>query len=1001
MGNGMRKVEKEMFHVVPRAAQGLLGYQTASRMNLIYLNTVNQVQDDETFPRIPNLCVKLKTDPSVVPVRNCSYKIPWALQKSTQEKLDKLERQGIIEPAPANTPWMSKLRSVAKGTNAAKDKNKEPERRLVINMRAVNEAIMRENHPMPYLENKLPMLSGAMIFTKLDLSSAFHHVELHPDSRDLTCFMTAKGPMRFTRLPFGINAAPEIFQKTMESILDGTEGNIVYMDDILIFAPTEQELERRTAKVLERLKENNLTINQEKSEYRKKTITFLGHEISGNGIKPTVDKIQAIMNFRLPKNKSELRSFLGLVTYIGAAVKNLSDRTTSLRQMLKKSARLEWNKHQTDAFNELKTYISSEVMERGFFQEKAETRLYTDASPSALGAVLVQLQLNRESDKLEERVILCISKSLTDTEQRYPQTHKEALAIVWAVEKLHYYLLGRQFVIYTDHEPLEFVFKRKNVSDKRAMTRAEGWALRLSIYNFTLRHVASGENIADSLSRICDQKDEPYEENYDEYGLFAVETSYEHLQYEWNRSRISEENIKAETETDEESKEIIHAISTNKWTGIGMKDYYQISDELTFIDGTIRRGTKIVLPSSLRKIALEAAHQGHVGASSVKRHLRAHFWWPKMDIDVETLRATCETCTLMQKDGPPAPMTRTKLPTRAWDYVAVDYYSSDEPVPVKILVLQDYFTKFVKSTFVKSTDAKEATNFLSKAFEDEGIPSKIISDNGPPFQSEEFSNWCKARQMRITKSTPALPRANGMVESFMKQLTRALRALKLNDNFNHLTVREAVKNMTFLYNRRPHSQTNRTPFSLLRGREPTDIFPSFQTYEPLSEELRNTIADKQMKGKIYSDSYNHAKEVSIEIGDEVAIKNISKRKLDSNFKPIWFKVINKNGSELTLEHDGKLIKRNSNQVAKRPKFPQPTQSTSSSHSQAAKISAKKGEETSTPVELSPPSPVEPASPRANVTPASEQRSKRERRPNPKYQGGDNVRLINDSEHKEY
>jgi RNase H-like domain found in reverse transcriptase/Reverse transcriptase (RNA-dependent DNA polymerase)/Integrase zinc binding domain/Integrase core domain len=929
VGNGLRHLQRESFHVINKAKRGLLGYETAKRMGLISLGLdINAVEESlGIFPKIPNLKIKLEVDPNVPPVRNCNYRIPWALKKSTQRQLDKLFAQNIIEHAPANTKWMSKLSSVEKGTNHGSERGKEPERRLVVNMRPVNEAIIRVNHPMPYLENYLPKLSGAKYFAKLDLSSAFYHIELHEDSRNLTAFMTEKGPMQFTRMPFGINAAPEIFQKTMESVLVDEKGGplpgiIIYLDDILIFGKTEEELHSRTECVLKALQKNNLTVNKLKSEFNKTKVVFLGHEISENGVKPAVDKLKAIENFRLPTCKSELRSFLGLVTYIGAAVENLSEKTAKLRDMIRKSAYFVWDPEKKKAFAALKEHIRKEVHERGFFQEEAETHLYTDASPTALGAVLVQVQPNESTNTSDKRVIMCVSKSLTETEKRYPQTHKEALAIVWSVEKLHFYLLGRQFIIYTDHEPLEFIFKQKNASDKRAMTRAEGWALRLSSYNYTLRHVSSEKNIADPLSRICEQEDEAYQENYDNYGLFEVELSFESLCYDWKKAKITEDLIKMETENDEESQELKEAIERgNIWDKWELKGYRQISDELSVVGGMIRRGTLIVPPKSIRKLVVESAHSGHAGPSSMKRHLRAHFWWPRMDDDIMKARQTCETCVLLQKDPPPAPMKRTPMPKSAWDFLALDYYSTEDPLSLKILVMQDYYSKYVKLTFVKSTDTKGATEFLEKAFDDEGMPSRIITDNGPPFQGDEFVNWCKSRKIKVTKSTPALPRANGMIERFMQSLSRVLRALKTNGNLTTTNAFKAVKLLVFTYNRRPHSVTERTPFSLLKGRESSDIFPAASNDQVSQEyeELEPVVTHKQLEGKRYMDKYAHAKDVEVSVGDEVAIKNVSKSKLDSNFKPVWYKVVEKKGTELTLELGGKFTKRNANHVVKRPK----------------------------------------------------------------------------------
>lgn len=847
--DGLRKLKRETFHVVPKAKCGLVSFATAKRLRLIRIGSeVNVVEAAvEPFPKIPNLSVSLKVDESVEPVKNCSYRIPWSLQPSTQRQLDELERRGIIEKAPADTKWMSKLSSVEKSSEMT-DKHKEPERRLVINMRAVNEAIKRVNHPMPYLDNFLPMLSGAKFFTKLDLTSAYYHVELAEELRNLTAFMTAKGPRQFTRLPFGINAAPEIFQKTMETILEGINGVIVYLDDILIFGKTMEELEERTGITLSRLRKNCLTINQKKSEFGKERIKFLGHRISASGIVPTVDKLEAITNFRRPANKSELRSFLGLVTYIGAHLTNLSEKTFLLREMTRKDVRFYWGETQKQAFADLKQFVRNEIKERGYFQTNAETLLFTDASPNALGAVLVQLQKNEDTEKKEPKIIMCLSKSLSATEKKYPQTHKEALAIVWAVEKLHFYLLGRHFTIYTDHEPMEFVFKKKNVSDKRAMTRAEGWALRLSSYNFSLAHVPTDENIADPLSRICEQKDPAYTETDGSYGLFAITPSFSELVHHWNRTRINIETIKAETESDRASQLLINGIANGSWENGELKAYRQISSELAFIQGVIRRDTRIIPPESLRTVIIKTAHAGHVGASSMKRHVREHFWWPEMNVEIDKARGQCETCTLMQKDGPPAPMSRTQVPEAPWEYLALDYYSTDDPISLKILVLQDYYSKYVKAAIVNSTGTKEATDFLTLAFEEDGIPKKIISDNGPPFQGKDFADWCTTRQIKVTKSTPALPRANGMIERFMQSITRALTALKLDNGLTRETAKHAVRNLIFTYNRRPHSITERTPFSLLRGRESSDIFPSTQTIRT-DDELKAKIEEKTSERK--------------------------------------------------------------------------------------------------------------------------------------------------------
>lgn len=212
---------------------------------------------------------------------------------------------------------------------------------------------------------------------------------LDEDSRDLTTFMTPTGPKRFTRLLFGVNCAPENFQREIERILKGCAGTIVYIDDILIFAQSPIELKKRQEKVLQRLTENNMTLNQEKCQYDVKEVEFLGHVLNESGITPAKEKVDAIRNFKQPKDNSELRSFIGLATYISPAIKNFSTTMEPLHRLLKKDTDEEWGESQEQAFTQIKKILEKEIVTRAFFDINCKTKIFTDASPTALGAVLV------------------------------------------------------------------------------------------------------------------------------------------------------------------------------------------------------------------------------------------------------------------------------------------------------------------------------------------------------------------------------------------------------------------------------------------------------------------------------------------------------------------------------------------------------------------------------------------------------------------------------------
>lgn len=214
---------------------------------------------------------------------------------------------------------------------------------------------------------------------------------------------------------FGINCAPEIFQKIMERILCGCEGCLNYIDDIIIYGATKEEHDRRVDAVLKKLKERNVTLNEEKCLFGVQKLQFLGHTLSAEGITPDSEKLDTIRQFKEPKTAEETRSFLGLVTYIGKFIPNLATLTEPLRSLTKKNNVFKWELPQQRAFDKIKELMTSDLG-LGYFDINDDIQLIADASPVGLGAVLVQINENGP------RAISYASKSLSDVEKRYAQT---------------------------------------------------------------------------------------------------------------------------------------------------------------------------------------------------------------------------------------------------------------------------------------------------------------------------------------------------------------------------------------------------------------------------------------------------------------------------------------------------------------------------------------------------------------------------------------------------
>lgn len=637
------------FFVVQGAKRSLLGKPTAEIVKVLqvglHVNVVkeNQLTNQSPFPKAPGIQIEFEIDRNVIPKKTAYFRVPLGVENLVDEKLETMLAQDVIERVTQPSKWISPLVVVPKGTKDV---------RICVDMRNPNKAIKRIHHPLPIIEDFLPNLTGAKIFSRLDIKSAYHHLELHPNSRELTTFLTRKGLMRYKRLAFGVNCAPEIFQKFMEEILFGAEGCMVMLDDIIIFARNIKEHDARLQEVKRRLKNNNLAINESKSKYCVQELDFLGFHLSQSGCRPTQEKVEAIRNFRQPESSAEICSFLGLVNFVGGFIMNLSDKTKALREAAK--GPFVWNENQQHEFDELRTALVRETIEKAYFRRNAPTFLYTDASAAGLGAVL--LQKHNENGKITPRVIAFASKALTDVEKRYAQTQREALAVVWAVERFYIYLFGTVFKILTDHQPLKFIYGEKTRPiGKRMITRAEGWALRLQPYHFEIEYCPGNQNIADVLSRLMRCKDEPFEENSPQH--LAAVTS-------WNREgkAVSPEDIRDATKDDNEIQEVLQALETNQWKSELIK-FRAFANELHCHEGILMRNERAVIPRNLREKVMQVAHRGHPGAVTMKALIRDRVWWPGMDKEVEIFIKTCLGCAAVSRCNPPEELIRTSLPT--------------------------------------------------------------------------------------------------------------------------------------------------------------------------------------------------------------------------------------------------------------------------------------------------------------------------------------------------
>ena len=401
-------------------------------------------------------------------------------------------------------------------------------------MREPNRAIGREKHPMPTPDDLIADQNGAKVFSKLDMTQAYHKLEIDEDSRQITTFATYVGLFRFKRLLFGVNATSEIFQNAIATVLHDIPGVRNLSDDIIVFSSNQQEHDTNLKKTLQRLQDVGARLNRQKCIFSAPELTFFGHVFGRSGMTANPEKTNTILNAPAPTNIAELRYIPAYATI-----------TSPLRELLKKDVSWIWSAAHQAAFDKQKEMlISSAVM--AYFDPAKETFILVDASPFGLGVILVQ----------DNKAICYASRALTDVEKRYSQTDREMLAAIYGVEHFHVYVQGAPFKLITDHKSLLGIVKSRNPTT----ARIERWRLRLMPYEveFVYRPGRNEQNPADYISRHP-QTTPTRESAGEEYIAFLAKCGVP--------KAMTQDEVRSETQRDPQLQKVMQAVQTGQWRG--------------------------------------------------------------------------------------------------------------------------------------------------------------------------------------------------------------------------------------------------------------------------------------------------------------------------------------------------------------------------------------------------------------------------------------------------
>ena len=777
----------------------------------------------------------------------------------------------------SNSPYASPIVLVRK---------KSGDLRLTVDYREINKITVKDAYGIPQVEQAFQRLSGAKWFSAIDLKSGFYHVKLKPEHRKYTAFTCPFGLFEFLRLPQGLTNSPATFQRMMEHAMAdlNLEELIAFLDDLIIFSDTLEEHESRLLKVFARLRQYGLKLNLKKCQFFRRSVRYLGHVVSAEGISTDPDKIRAVMEWPIPKCQSELKSWLGFSGYYRRFIRDYAKIAQPLTDLLKgylvkrpgrgmcidrataKSPFGErWTPACQQAFETLREkLVSAPVLKPA--DPSLPFELHTDASFLGLGAALYQ----RVDDKLHP--VAYASRSLGPTEKNYPVHKLEFLALKWAVtEKFSDFLYGSKFHVLTDNNPLTYI-----MTSAKLDACGHRWVAALSAYDFDISYTRGKENVdADALSRLdqgCTQATDNHRrelladlsrrvidhENIPNAGMLCQATDVEDdgpcaqmlpalvrvKELEDAEATLRPLNVLApedlelaqtEDPTISRAKEILqsghrHTPRQRKLEPLPVQTLLRHRSHLFFSNGVMHKKARIhgrdvkqlVVPKKLREDALVGIHQdvGHLGFDRCIDLARERFYWVGLENDLSYHLRTCKNCILRKAPDPRAATLGSLTSTGPMDLVCIDFLSLEPDQSGKTDVL------VITDHFTRYAKAIVTKNQSTRQVADV-LWKGFFLDFGLPrrLHSDRGGSFTSKLAKELhkvsgVKGSVTTP-YHPMGNGQVERFNRTLISmLATMDEPKKSEWSKHVKYLTHAYNCTRHDATGFSPFELMFGRQP-------------------------------------------------------------------------------------------------------------------------------------------------------------------------------------
>ena len=810
------------------------------------------------------------------------YRAPLAKRDFIESKVDEMLQAGII--SQSRSPWSAPVVIVQK---------KDGTQRFCVDYRRLNEVTQRYNFPLPVIDDLLASLHGSKYFSTLDLRSGYHQIPMAEDSKAKTAFVCHRGVFEFNVMSFGLCNAPSVFSEMMAKVLKGVTFATSYLDDVVVYSRTSEEHLSNLQVVFDRLRAAGLKLKRKKCEFFKEQLEFLGHMISEKGIQPCKDKVEVIVNLEPPKTLKEVRSFIGMTGFYRRYIPNYSKIAKPLSALTRKNAQFLWTPECQESFEKLKESLVTQPILALPDMTKPFV-VYTDASDVAIGAVL--LQEHEDGPK----AIHYVSHLLTPTQTRWPIIEREAFAIVSAVRKFHPYLYGSEFVVRTDHKPLEYLFKspQKNI-------KIQKYAMELSEANCKIEYITGAKNVqADFLSRI--KPTEVSVINTDKIKLPAKQTETgSDMSEETENSPIqllqNGEPLNMEQEQLKDKK-----LSKLK----GDSRYTKIEGVLYYIAEEPNMGLKLVIPKHLKELVLQENHDnlGHMGIDKTYDRIRAQYHWKGIYRDVVQHVSHCVPCNTRNLKQQHAPMQEMDEVSRPFQKLAIDFCG---PFPTShqgnkyLLTFCDQYSGWPEFFAVPDKSAQTVADIiLSEIIPRHGCPQVLLSDNGTEFTNRIVSGICQRFNIYRIKTSPYHPQSNGKLE----RMHKVFNDLVAKNTSDTRAWENMIPSALLAIRTSNHESTKFSPFYLMTGRDPllpldTLLVPRARYYgEDHHEHILQrhhkamvAVQHNQQKARERTKRYHDrkAKEPDFEVDDPVYVyKHHRTSKLEPRWEP-YYRIVEK------------------------------------------------------------------------------------------------------------